>query len=227
MIKIQRPHLKPLTLSACLQVCKKNKVSFTAIPHTLISITLAVNIYPEEKSNNSSTQISFQVFMGVQTTDIREVTQHGIMNLTSTFNYLPWLGAYRAAEIPSTPASSNKTGRKTAIINRTVFCDLARNYMTALGDAIAFPRSKPTPCIQDVLSMLKMMPAEEEPLANQVFPGMNTVLENSWSLSNLGAFADPAQLPEVGAWSITDMEFSAAATKPAVAPPIYFAVISV
>ncbi|KIN04908.1 hypothetical protein OIDMADRAFT_17762 [Oidiodendron maius Zn] len=50
------------------------------------------------------------------------------------------------------------------------------------------PRPRTSPLVQNVLSISKLMLADEEAFAGAIFATMRTVLPNTFSLSNLGAF---------------------------------------
>lgn len=231
--KVQRIHLNPVTLSACLQVCKGNNVSFTALLYTLISITLAVDIYPEAKITNSSTQVNLRRFVHEKQ---RHVVEKNMSNMAASFYYRPWLKEYRAAEVP-VPRSpspitngSFKNNQKAATINPTLFWDLARKYKGELDANVAVPRSTTSALVQDVLTMYKLMPSDDEPFGEAIFGAMSAVVPHCFALSNLGAFApasNPGSEEAGGAWTISNMEFSVAATKISVGPALYFAVISV
>ena len=237
--KVQRLYLSPKTLASCLQVCRDHGVSFTALLYTLISVTLAVDIYPEARISNSNTQISLRRFvLGKQ----RDMADQCMTNISSGFFYRPWLGAYRAADIPiqapssppdqplssATANASLKSDHQATTISPTAFWDLARKYKSALDVRLAMPRPRTSPAVQDVLSLSRLMPADEEPFADAIFATMRTVLPNCFSLSNLGAVTpNPAPGSKAGGWTISDMEFSVSAYGTGVGPVLYFAIISV
>jgi hypothetical protein len=224
--KVQRLHLSPTILASSLQICRDNNVSFTAFIYTIISITLAVDIYPEAKISNSNTQISLRRFV---LGDQKELADECITNIQSGFFYRPWLNPYRAAGVPvdaplASADGSSKTGRQVSNINRTVFWGLAQKYKTALDSRLAMPRPRTSPVVQDSLSLSRLMPPDEEPFADAVFSTMRTVLPNSFCLSNLGA-VNPGPAP--GGWTISNMEFSVGAYGTGLGPVLYFAIISV
>jgi hypothetical protein len=237
--KVHRMYLDPATLAACLQVCRKNNTTLTALLHVLISMTLAIDIYPEAKISNSTTTDQLRRFVPEKK---RDLTELGMMNITSAFPYRPWMGAYRAAEtrlrspIPSSgrplspilPTKSNKADHEATGINRPVFWALARKYQAALGAVLAVPRSMTSSLVQDILSVSKLMPADDEPFTDALIPASISFVQRSFCLSNLGAFTPaPASIPAADGWRISDMEFSAAAAKTPLGPVLYFAVISV
>jgi hypothetical protein len=63
LTKVQRPYINPRALASCLEVCRRNNVSFTALLYVLISITPDVDIYPEPKISNSNTLINLRRFV--------------------------------------------------------------------------------------------------------------------------------------------------------------------
>lgn len=223
--KVQRLYLNPTTLVSCLQLCRDNSVSFTALLYTLISITLAVDIYPEAKISNSNTQISLRRFVQGKKKDFADEC---MTNITSGFFYRPWLAAYRAAEVTAEESSTSPNDslriRQARTISPSVFWDLARKYKNDLDTRLVMPRSRTSPVVQDVLSLSRLMPADEEPFADAIFSTMRTVLPNCFSLSNLGAVTPNRT---IGSWTISGMEFSVAAYGTGVGPVLYFAVISV
>lgn len=224
--KVQRLCLSQTTIVSCLQMCRSQRVSFTAMIYTLISITLAVDIYPEAKINSCNTLISLRRFVQRSQKDLAE--SH-MTNITSGFFYRPWLSAYRAAEM-STPTSTTsnklpKTRQQPIAINQAAFWNLARQYKAELDSRLKMPRPRTSPVVQDALSLSRLMPPDEEPFADAVFSTMKTVLPNCFALSNLGAIDPNPSGP--GGWSISNMEFSVASYGTGVAPILYFAIVSV
>jgi len=133
-------------------------------------------------------------------------------NISSGFLYRPWLSAYRAAEtslpspfLPSdkssASASSNgtlKSGRQASATNHAIFWDLARTYKAALDAGLSMPRSS-TSLVQDVLSISKLMPADEEAFGGAIIATMRSVPPNCFSLLNLSAFTPgPTPSAETG-----------------------------
>lgn len=237
--KVHRMYLDPGTLAACLEVCRKHSTTFTAFLHVLISMTLATDIYPEAKVSNSTTTVQLRRFVSEDKKDLAEV---GMMNITSFYLRRTWMGAYRAAEtrmhsptpssgkslLPAPPMQSNKAGHEATGINRPAFWALAQKYQASLRAVLAMPRPRTSPLVQDMLSVTKLFPADDEPFQAAMVPAMISYSQRTFCLSNLGAFTPaPASVSAAGGWRITDMEFSAAAPKNPLGPVIYFAVISV
>ena len=226
--KVQRLYLPPFTLASCLEICRRNNVSFTALLYTLISITLAVNIYPEAKISNSNTLVNLRRFVNESK---RDIADKYMTNITSGFLHRPWLSAYRLVETPlrslapfsdqsSCSIMSNgtlKAGNQTSTINHA-----------ALDAGLRMPRPRTSPLVQNVLSISKLMPTDEEAFAGAIFATMRTVLPNIFSLSNLGAFIPPpATDSETGGWTITSMEFSVSSYRMDFGAALYFAIISI
>jgi hypothetical protein len=237
--KVQRLYLHPLTLASCLEICRRNNVSFTALLYTLISITLAVDIYPEAKISNSNTLVNLRRFVNKSK---RDIADKYMTNITSGFLHRPWLSAYRSAETPlrslalfsdQSPCSTMSNGtlkanHQTSTINHAVVWDLARKYKAALDAGLRMPRPRTSPLVQNVLSISKLMPADEEAFASAIFATMRTLLPNIFSLSNLGAFTPaPASDSDTGSWTITNMEFSVSSYRIGFGAALYFAIISV
>ncbi|KAI9055356.1 hypothetical protein LZ554_000315 [Drepanopeziza brunnea f. sp. 'monogermtubi'] len=146
------------TMSKCLTSCRKHKTSFTALFQTIVSATLAADVYPNAKIGLSRMAVNIRPLM---------TSDPGLdvfTNASATYYRTHRLGKYRAA------AHDNAALWK-----------LATDYKNHMHDSIY----KTGAVLQGFLTCTLLGDDDEDVGA---FSGLGLYLHNSFLISNIGVF---------------------------------------
>lgn len=181
------------TMNKCLATCREHNTSFTALLHTLIQVTLALDVYLKAKFGFSRQAVNIRSLLKVDPgIDV-------FQNAASQYGRVQWLRKYRNAGSSRIPGqSASKLHMDAPLIWR-----LAADYKKGMNDYIT---SRMT--IQDFLTG-KLL---GEDIEDVTFYGLDLYQNNSFLISNLGVFEPRSEMVD-GRWSIQDVGFSAAAIR--------------
>jgi Alcohol acetyltransferase len=183
------------SMMKCLSECRKHNTSFTALLHTLIQVTLAVDIYPKAKIGFSRLAVNIRPLLKVDPG--RDV----FTNAVSVYSRVEPLGRHRDCAKISSPAPTSTSTREIAIDARQVW-KLAKKYKQDLS----YATYKSGTVMQDFL-VAKLIDRDMEDIG---FYGLGLCQNNSFLISNLGVFEAREDTVD-GGWSIKEIGFSAAA----------------
>jgi len=195
--KVGLLRIDDVTMTRCLAECRKYNTSFTALLHTLIQVTLAVDIYPEAKFGFSRLAVNLRPLLRVDPG--RDV----FTNAVSAYYRTQQLGKYRACA--KVPLSTRESGS-----NHNIFLDvpavwkLAKEYKQHLNHSMY----RSGTVMQDFL-VCKIFDGDMEDVS---FYGHGLYQNNSFLISNLGVF-EPRKDMVDGGWSVKEVAFSAAAIR--------------
>ncbi|KAL5322671.1 hypothetical protein ACEPPN_010646 [Leptodophora sp. 'Broadleaf-Isolate-01'] len=177
------------TMKRCLASCRDHQTSFTALLHTIISITFAADICRKAKVGFTRVAVN-----------IRPLLRHDpgpdvFTNASATYYRTHLLGKYRAAS-------------QDGILDKDTVWKLAAAYKKHMNDSIY----KSDNVLQGYLTCRLLGEDNEEVGA---FYGLGLYLNNSFLISNIGVF-HPKEDMKAGGWSVRDVGFGAAAIRAAV-----------
>ncbi len=187
--KVEVTRIDKQTMKQLLVSCREHKTSFTAVLHTIISATLAADIYPKARIGFTRVAVNIRPLMKADPgLDV-------FTNASATYYRTHLLGKYRAAI-------------QKEFLDQAVVWKLAAAYKKHMNDSIY----KSKTVLQGFLTCTLLGEDDEEVGA---FYGLGLYLNNSFLISNVGVFKPRDDMKD-GGWSITDAGFSAAAVRAAV-----------
>ncbi|PVH73560.1 hypothetical protein DL98DRAFT_519821 [Cadophora sp. DSE1049] len=177
------------TMKKCLASCHDHQTSFTALLHTIISVTFAADVYPNAKVGFTRMAVN-----------IRPLLRHDpgpdvFTNASATYYRTHLLRKYRAV-------SQNRT------LDTAAVWQLAADYKKHMHDSIY----KSDVVLQGYLTC-RLLGEDNEEVGS--FYGLGLYLNNSFLISNIGVF-NPKEDMKAGGWSVKDVGFGAAAIRAAV-----------
>lgn len=206
-------------MKKCLSACREHETTFTALLHTIVQVTLAVDEYPGAKLRFSRQAVSVRRLLRKETWIGKDV----ITNATSVYYHIDSLSKYRKvllhSPLPPTTTSNSESqdqeqeGRET--LNEDLIWKLAKKYKQDLNKAIHTTKS----VAQNIL-VTKVLGEDNEDMGE--FYGMGLYQYNSFLISNLGTFEPRADSPNNvdradsemgGEWQVNDVAFSAGAIR--------------
>lgn len=202
--KLHTLRLNAETMSKCLRACREHQTSFTSLLHTLIKVSLATDFYPEAKFSHSETVIDVRPYLPTQD---RERIMSTAASMISSFD---WLSKFRQAG-----ESLDEKGESIML------WDLSQKHKAHVMNDLKHEKS----WMKAWLS-INMVGEDEEDYISTLLPGYKLVQNNTFSVSNLGAFAS-ANASSGGPWAISSMEFSASAIKAGIGSNLTFNVAGV
>ncbi|KAK0127302.1 hypothetical protein ONS96_006851 [Cadophora gregata f. sp. sojae] len=173
----------------CLASCHDHQTTFTALLHTIISVTLAADVYPNAKVGLTRTAVN-----------IRPLLRHDpgpdvFTNASATYYRTQLLGKFRATS-------------QNGALDKAAVWQLAADYKKHMHDSIY----KYDAVLQGYLTC-RLLGEDNEEVGS--FYGLGLYLNNSFLISNIGVF-NPSENMEDGGWSVKDVGFGAAAIRAAV-----------
>ncbi|KAH7348518.1 alcohol acetyltransferase [Rhexocercosporidium sp. MPI-PUGE-AT-0058] len=177
------------TMEKCLASCREHQTSFTALLHTIISITFAADIYPKAKVGFTRVAVNIRPLLR------RDPGPDVFTNASATYYRTHLLGKYRAA---------SQDGK----LDRNAVWMLAAAYKKHMNDSIY----KSDDVLQGYLTC-RLLGEDNEEVGS--FYGLGLYLNNSFLISNVGVF-HPKDDMKAGGWSVKDVGFGAAAIRAAV-----------
>ncbi|KUJ19284.1 uncharacterized protein LY89DRAFT_780265 [Mollisia scopiformis] len=205
-------------MQKCLEACRLHQTSFTALLHTLIQITLAVDEYPNARLGFSRLAVSVRNLLK----NDRRIGKDVITDAVSVYYGFHFLSSYRdAGTLPMIHKSKIPLQKGKA-------WKLAKKYKDDLNAAMYTKKS----VAQEFLSA-KLLGEDNEDFGK--FFGLGLYQNNSFLISNLGVFepkgnsggsedggnsgesANRAKSAESGigggGWKVSDVAFSAGAIR--------------
>lgn len=175
-----------------LEACRRHRVSFTALFHTLVQITLAADIYPNAQLGFSRIAVSIRPLLKV------DPGPDVFMNAASQYARKQFLGRYRAAG-QKTHSSTHPTTSSKPPLNIDLTWKLASELKAHMNNFI-----QTRAVLQDFLAG-KLLEGDLEDFGS--FYGLGLYQNNGFLISNIGTF-EPKDGRE-GEWSVSDVGFSA------------------
>jgi len=177
------------TMRKCLNSCREHQTTFTALLHTIISVTFAADVYPDAKVGFTRMAVN-----------IRPLLRHDpgpdvFTNASATYYRTHLLGKYRGA-------AQNGT------FDTAAMWQLAVDYKKHMHNSIYNSDA----VLQSYLTC-RLLGEDNEEVGS--FYGLGLYLNNSFLISNIGVF-DPKGIMKDGGWSVKDVGFGAAAIRAAV-----------
>lgn len=206
MTQIRVLRLEYHFMKRILAVCRDNGTSFTALLHTLIQVTLAVDLYPNATFSFSRLAVSVRHFL-------KSRPGQDVFTNAASMYYLPTrLKKFRIAggggSSKSSETKENLFVPQYLVDGQRVWA-LAREYKKGVSTCIG----EGGHALQDFMAG-KYLGEDDEEVAERWALGL--FQGNSFVLSNLGVF-DPIketkEVPGEKGWSIQEIHFSTAAIK--------------
>ncbi|KAN0095535.1 Alcohol acetyltransferase [Hyaloscypha variabilis] len=191
--RVQILRIEGGTMTGCLSECRKHNTSFTALLHTLIQVTLAVDIYPKAIFGFSRVAVNLRPLLKVDPG--RDV----FANAVSAYYRVQTLSKYRACAKKQSPHANPASSQGISVDAPRVWA-LAKAYKQHLTHATY----KSGTVMQDFI-VCKILEGDIEDVS---FYGHGLYQNNSFLISNLGVF-EPREDMVDGGWSIKDIGFSA------------------
>ncbi|CZS93223.1 uncharacterized protein RAG0_03601 [Rhynchosporium agropyri] len=187
--RVETLRVDTATMAKCLARCREHQTSFTALLHTIISITFAADIYPRAKVGFTRVAVNIRPLMR------RDPGPDVFTNASATYYGTHLLGKYRAAS-------------QNGILNQESMWKFAADYKKHMTASIY----KSNDVLQSYLTC-RLLGEDNEEVGS--FYGLGLYLNNSFLISNIGVF-NPREDMKDGGWSVKDAGFGAAAIRAAV-----------
>ncbi|KKY23030.1 putative peroxidase family protein [Phaeomoniella chlamydospora] len=201
------------TVVKCLHACRQHNTTITALIHTLIKITLAADLYPQANFCISWTAVDLRRYAAADD----GLHSHGaITNASASLPSRTRLANWRKA---GTPLHRESSKTEQYYIDCAQGWLLAHRYYEFLSQNVQHGKR----ILRDHKSINLIGPDDEHYVA-QMVPAIGQQLKQAFLVSNLGAF-DPAS--SASPWTISDVEFSAGATKGGIGTDVVFNMASV
>lgn len=205
-------------MKKCLSACREHETTFTALLHTIVQVTLAVDEYPGAKLGFSRQAVSVRRLLKRE----KWIGKDVITNATSVYYHIDFLSKYRKVLLHS-PLPPTTTGNSELVdqedergtLNKDLIWKLSKKYKQDLNKAIHTTKS----VAQNIL-VTKALGEDDEDMGE--FYGMGLYQSNSFLISNLGVFEPRADSPNNvdradsemgGKWQVNDVAFSAGAIR--------------
>lgn len=192
-------------MKSVLAACRDNNTSFTALLHTLILVTLAVDLYPNATFGFSRLAVSVRHLL-------KSRPGKDVFTNAASMHYLPTrLKKFQSAGGSSSKSSENKENPfiPQYSVDGLRLWGLAREYKKGVSKFVG----EKGHALQDFMAG-KYLGEDDEEVTKRWALGL--FQGNSFVLSNLGVF-DPIkevkEAPRDEEWSIKEIHFSTAAIK--------------
>jgi hypothetical protein len=202
------------TMQKCLAACREHETTFTALLHTVIQVTLAVDEYPRAKLGFSRQAVSVRNLLKKD----KRIGKDVMTNAVSVYYHIDFLSNYRKAlyspdSITTSSSSQSLQHSEPELrLNRDLIWKLAKKYKLHLNTAIHNTKS-----IAQNFLVAKALGEDDEDMGE--FFGMGLYQYNSFLISNLSALepraesADRAEGEIRARWEVSDVAFSAGAIR--------------
>jgi hypothetical protein len=195
-------------IAKILAACRKNDTTFTPLLITMLMVVLSMDYNRKAWIGSTRFALDMRPHLPLSQPELGGGTEHGTMfNCTSGMARVSRLAKYRhlVEHIDCSSADNEKNAYK---VHSEGIWELTRQYK-------AWMTKETIPAVRAVRSS-KTMTSDLEHVLYNIMPFAGTVLTSTTLISNLGVFAggaddlviDPIQQQ----WSISDIQFSAAAT---------------
>ncbi|KAL0933725.1 uncharacterized protein CTRU02_210524 [Colletotrichum truncatum] len=202
--KVANYRIPAKKMDAILAACREHGTTFTPLLMVMITGTLAADFYPKAKVG--FTRYAVDMRPVGQFEDLAS-DQGKMLNLATSVPEPEWLKKYRRAF--TTSSSPSEKGEKTKNANSKAIWKLVQRY----GNRMKQLRKggENSPLYKSWLSGNTMGPTLEE-FVDKSLPSLGIIMQNSYSVSNLGALKpDSASLTgRKPALSIEEVQFSTA-----------------
>lgn len=188
-------------MASLISQCRENKTTFTALLHTIVQVTLAVDLYPDSKIGFSRMAVNLRpVVRNPEESDV-------MVNDGADLSLIHLLRPYReAGTLPPSVPKCNDTNTREPHLNPDAVWRLAQSCKRQMNRSIYSTKT----VLHNFISSRLMGQHEEDFIANG-FGALGMYQHNSFLLSNLGMFR--AQRSKGDTWMIEDISFSSAAMK--------------
>ncbi|KAL2064287.1 hypothetical protein VTL71DRAFT_4781 [Oculimacula yallundae] len=189
--RVQILRIPHSTMEKVLARCREHKTSFTALLHTIICVTFAVDVYPQATIGFSRMAVNIRSLMR------RDPGLDVFTNASATYYRTHFLSRYR-----STVRS------ELGALDQPAIWNLVKAYKNHMHTSI----HENNTVLQGYLTC-RLLGEDNEEVGS--FYGLGLYLNNSFLISNIGVFK-PRDDMEDGGWTVTDAGFGAGAIRASV-----------